>query len=129
LAGVFGGTGTIPGPPAPPPPAPKAEKPAPPPPPQIVQVSAAVQEAKLLQMIQPEYPLSAKMARIQGAVRMRAIINPEGRITALEIFEGHPILRDAARAAVEKWLYRPTYLGERPVSVSTEIVVNFRLTT
>jgi protein TonB len=127
LGGVLGGT---------PPPiaAPPAERvvihattPPPEATPKRVQVSAEVQEAQLLEMIRPEYPKFAKVARVQGAVRLKAIIDKQGRITELKLVDGHPLLVPAALAAVEKWRYRPTLLNGEAVEVATEIIVKFRL--
>jgi protein TonB len=116
-------------PPPPPPPAatPVIATPAPPPPPQRIQVNAEIQEAMLVNMVRPDYPPAAKASRIQGAVHLRAIIDRQGNITELQVIEGHPLLAAAARAAVEKWRYRPTILNGSAVEVATEILVNFRL--
>jgi protein TonB len=90
-------------------------------------VSADIQEARLLRMIRPEYPPVAKMARIVGTVRLRAIIDAKGKIAQLKIVDGHPLLAAAALAAVEKWRYNPTFLNGEPVEVATEIIVHFKL--
>jgi protein TonB len=90
-------------------------------------VSADLQEAKILQMVQPLYPRGAKQYRIQGSVRLRAIIDRDGKIAELTVIDGPTSLVGAAREAVEKWRYRPTFLGGQAVEVATEIVVNFRL--
>ena len=132
LSGVPGGLlGGVPAivlpPPPPPPPEARVSPPPEPPTPPRVQVSADLQEAKLLKMIRPEYPLVAKMAHIIGTVRLRAIIDANGRIAQLNVIEGHPILAASARAAAEKWRYRPTFLNGEAVEVATEIVVRFEL--
>ena len=98
-----------------------------PPIPQRIQVSADMQEGKLLQMIRPDYPQVAKLARITGTVRLSAIIDANGRITELKVVDGHPILAAAAREAVEKWRYRPTFINGAAVEVATDIFVHFRL--
>ena len=79
-------------------------------------------------MIRPEYPRVALMARITGTVRLKAIISTKGRVEELQIIEGHPLLVAAAREAVEKWHYDPTFLNGEAVEVVTEIIVHFRLT-
>jgi periplasmic protein TonB len=131
--GVPGGmVGGIPAlaPPATPPPAQvaAAKPPEPPPAPKRIQVSSEVQEAMILSMTRPEYPLGAKLSRVHGEVRLKAIIDREGRITELKLISGHPLLAPAALAAVEKWRYRPTVLNGVTVEVSTEVTVVFRLT-
>lgn len=81
----------------------------------------------LLEMIPPQYPPAAKMARVQGTVRLRAVVDRQGRITELKVVGGHALLVPAAVDAVQRWRYRPTYLNGEPVEVSAEVVVNFRL--
>jgi protein TonB len=98
-----------------------------PPVPRRIQVSGEVQEAMLLVMVKPEYPPIAKGARIQGAVRLSAIIDKEGKIVELKVIGGHPMLVPAALAAIKQWRYRPTLQGGVPVEVATQITVNFRL--
>jgi len=67
------------------------------------------------------------MAHIVGTVRLTAIIDAEGRISQLKVEQGHPLLAAAARTAVEKWRYSPTFLNGEAVEVATEIVVHFKL--
>jgi len=101
--------------------------PAEPPAPRRIQVSGEIQEAMLLVMVKPAYPAIAKEARIQGAVRLSAIIDKEGKIAELKVIGGHPMLVEAALTAIKKWRYRPTLQGGEPVEVATQITVNFRL--
>lgn len=101
------------------------------PPPQItpqrIRVSSGVQEAKILQKIEPVFPPIAKQARIQGTVRLEAIIAKDGSIQNLRVIEGHPLLVQAALQAVQQWRYQPTLLNNEPVEVVTFIDVIFRL--
>ena len=78
-------------------------------------------------MIQPVYPPMARQARVQGDVRLTAIIDRTGKVTELKVLEGNPLLIGAARSAVERWRYRPTLLHGQPVEVVTIITVEFRL--
>ena len=94
---------------------------------QAVQVSGEIQEAKLLVMIHPLYPRLALSARIQGAVRVAAIIDKDGKIAELKVVEGNPFLIDAALESIQKWRHRSTFLTGEPVEVATQIIVHFRL--
>ena len=110
---------------------------APPPPPPVrrevsktiprVSIGGKVQAAKLLSGPAPVYPPLARQARISGVVRLEAIISRDGSIMDLRAVSGHPLLIPAALAAVERWVFRPTYLNGEPVEVATEIEVNFAL--
>jgi periplasmic protein TonB len=114
--------------PAAPPPAPavkKDEKAAVPN--QHIRVGGIVQTAKLVKQPRPNYPALAKSARIQGVVKLRALISKEGTIENLTVISGHPLLVPAALEAVKQWVYQPTLLNSEPVGVETEIDVNFTL--
>lgn len=108
-------------------------KTAPPPPPvkpqtpKRVRLTSRIEEAKLIYGPKPEYPQLARMARIQGAVRLEALIAADGTIKGLKVISGHPLLVKAALEAVEQWRYQPTLLNGNPVEVETEIDVNFTL--
>jgi TonB family protein len=77
--------------------------------------------------VDPEYPPLARQARIQGTVRLKALIDKEGAVKELNLISGHPMLAPAAIAAVRQWRYKPYLLNGEPVYVSTEIQVNFVL--
>jgi protein TonB len=127
--GVLGGIlGSVPSaaPPPPPPPVKKveAEKPAGP---QRIRVGGNVQQAKLVRQPRPVYPPLAKQARIQGVVKLNAIISRDGTIQNLSVISGHPLLVPSAMDAVKQWVYQPTQLNGEPVEVVTQIDVNFTL--
>ena len=126
--GVLGGIiGSVPSaaPPPPPPPV-KVEAPKPVTP-QRIRVGGNVQQAKLLNQPRPAYPPLAKQARIQGVVRLNAIISKDGTIQNLSVISGHPLLVPSAMEAVKQWRYAPTLLNGEPVEVVTQIDVNFTL--
>jgi protein TonB len=128
--GVAGGTpggvlgsilGGVPAALPPPPPPPKKEAP------QRIRVGGNVQQAKLIRQPRPVYPALAKQARIQGVVKLSAIIARDGTIQHLEVLSGHPLLIPSALEAVKQWVYQPTLLNGEPVEVVTQIDVNFTL--
>jgi len=90
-------------------------------------VGGQVESAKLIFQPKPDYPQLAKMARIQGVVRLEAIISKDGTIQDLKLVSGHPLLAKAALDAVKQWRYQPTLLNGEPVEVVTEVDVNFTL--
>jgi len=113
----------------PPPPPPPVERKAPPPPaaPERIVVSKEVQEARLLFLKKPEYPMMAKQMRLQGTVRLEAVVSTEGTVTQIRVVNGHPLLIPPVLEAVAQWRYRPTYLDGKAVEVATVIDVNFSL--
>jgi protein TonB len=92
-----------------------------------ISISTGVQAAKLIHQVHPVYPALAKQARIQGTVRLTAVIATDGRIQSLHAESGHPLLIPAAVDAVRQWRYQPTLLNEKPVEVITLIQVIFKL--
>ena len=96
-------------------------------PPRIVRRSAGVMAASLVRRVEPAYSAVARAARIQGAVRLHAIIGTDGAVRQVEVISGSGILAQAAIDAVRQWRYRPTLLNGQPVEVDTEITVNFNL--
>ena len=122
---IPGGTGILPergSPPQPTPVSPKPELPKGP-----MHVSTGVQSALLVFGPKPVYPPLARTARVQGIVRIQAIIATDGAIKNLQLIGGPPLLVKAALDAVERWRYRPTLLNGSAVEVITEIDVNFTL--
>jgi len=122
VAGIATG-GEASGAPPPPPPAPDV----PPLAPKRIRVATGVQQAKLINQVQPEYPPLARQARVEGTVKLHAIVGRDGTITQLEVLAGPPLLIPAAVDAVKQWRYKPTLLLGEPVEVETHIDVNFQL--
>ncbi len=94
---------------------------------QRVSRSEGVQQALLINRVQPIYPALAIQARLAGTVQLRAVIGRDGSVNLLEVLSGHPILAKAALDAVGQWRYRPTLLNGEPVEVATWITVVFQL--
>ncbi len=124
LGGVIGGIISSTPLVAPPPPPVKKK---PPPPPKRIRVGGSVQRANLIRQVRPVYPPLARQARIQGTVKLTAIIAKDGSIQKLEVMGGHPLLIPAALSAVKQWRYKPTLLNGQPVEVVTQVDVNFTL--
>ena len=104
----------------------------PPPPkegPKRVRIGGQVQAAKIISQARPNYPPLAKQARIQGTVRLQAIIAKDGTVQELQVLSGHPLLVQAAQDAVRQWRYQPTLLNGEPVEVVTTIDVVFTLSS
>ncbi len=95
--------------------------------PQRIKIGGSVQQTKLIQQPRPVYPPEAKAARVQGAVKLTAVIGKDGTVQRLEVISGDPLLVPSALEAVKQWVYEPTLLNGNPVEVVTEIDVNYTL--
>jgi protein TonB len=79
----------------------------------------------LVKKVPPVYPLSAKIARLQGTVILSATISKTGEVSTVDVVSGPPLLQSAAVDAVKKWQYRPFSFNGQPVEVETTIHVMF----
>jgi len=84
-------------------------------------------EGNIIYRVSPSYPPIARLAHVQGAVELRAIISKAGTIENLIVVSGPPTLVKSAIEAVRQWRYRPYLLNNEPIEVETEITVNFVL--
>jgi len=87
---------------------------------QQIRVGGNLQQTKLIKQPKPTYPVDAKMAGIQGQVKLRAVIAKDGTMKELTVVSGHPILVPAAIESVKQWVYQTTLLNGNPVEVVTD---------
>ncbi len=92
-----------------------------------IKVGGNAQSLMIVSKVAPVYPELAKSARVQGVVRLAAVIGRDGTMQELHALEGPALLIGAAMDAVKQWTYRPTLLNGEPISVETTIEVNFTL--
>jgi TonB family protein len=96
--------------------------------PKRIRVAGSVIAGKLIFQPQPEYPPLARMARIQGEVRLEVVVDKEATVQDVKVLSGHPLLVKAAIEAVSRWRYQPTLFQGQPVEVLTEVEQGFSLT-
>jgi protein TonB len=131
IGGVLGGilaantkveppTLAAPLPPPPPPPPPKMTAPAKP-----VRVGGSVREPRPVRVVPPIYPALASKARVSGTVVLEATLTADGTVEEIRVVSGHPLLVEAAIAAVKQWQYEPTQLNGVPVPVILTAKVHF----
>jgi TonB family protein len=94
---------------------------------QILQEEATDMRPALRKRVPPKYPSAAKSRRIQGTLKFSAVINESGRMEELELLSGPLALYSAGKEAVLQWEFQPAQSNRRPIAVSTNIEVNFRL--
>jgi beta-lactamase regulating signal transducer with metallopeptidase domain len=94
----------------------------------LVHIGPSVAEANLVSKVDPVYPPLALTARIQGIVEFTVTVAPDGKVEALELVRGHPLLVNAAKEAVLKWIYRPVTIDGKAIPFITQVLVPFRRT-
>jgi TonB family protein len=128
LGGAEQATVTLPGmnlaPPAPMPAPPQA---APAPLAAPTKLGGQVQQAEVVSRTNPEYPLAARQARVQGSVVVLAAVGPDGRIKSARALSGPPLLESSAVAAVKRWIYKPATLNGAPIDSETRVELKFTL--
>ena len=113
--GIMGGIVTALPPPPPPPPA------AP------VRVGGEIATPRLVRRVDPEYPLIAVNAQIEGIVIIEATVDERGRVTDTNVLRSHSVLDQAAVRAVEQWRYEPLRLNGVAQPFVLTVTVSFSL--
>jgi TonB family protein len=106
-----------------PPPPPPGQRPTP----RKTIISGGVLNGKAIYKPEPVYPPIAKAARASGTVVVQIVVGEDGNVISASAVSGHPLLQQAAVAAVRQWKFTPTRLSGEPVKVSGVVTVNFKL--
>lgn len=105
-----------------------APKPAPAPPaPSMQRVADGVLISRATHRVAPEYPATARAARIEGVVVVELVVDETGRVAEARAIEGPALLRDTAVEAASKWAFKPGHIGKRPVKTIGTISFNFQM--
>jgi len=106
-----------------------AAAPVVPPPPATgpVRVGGNVKQPKITHIEQPQYPPTAKRARVEGVVIVEATVTAEGNVEKVKVISGPPLLTEAAADAVSHWKYEPTYLNGQAVPIILTARITFSL--
>ncbi|HTW58252.1 MAG TPA: energy transducer TonB [Terriglobales bacterium] len=62
---------------------------------------------KITSRVQPAYPELAKRMRLQGVVKVEAVVRANGSVKSTHVLGGNPVLVDSAADAVSKWKFEP----------------------
>jgi len=92
-----------------------------------ITVGGDVKPARLLSSVAPAYPQMARNQRISGSVVLDALIDGNGRVSAMKIISGSPLLHQAAMDAVRQWKYQPAMLNGQATSMHLTVTVQFKL--
>lgn len=84
------------------------------------QNAGVVTKRRIKSKVVPEYPAIARQLHLDGKVKVQVTISADGRVTDTKVIGGHPVLAQAAVAALKKWRFEPA------PKESTEIIeMNF----
>lgn len=74
-----------------------------------------------------EYPMTARLARVEGNVILKIQIGTDGHVTTIEPLSGPPMLMTAASDLVREWTYTPFLLNGAPTTATTIVTINYNL--
>lgn len=84
-------------------------------------------EPKLVNKVPPRYPVAAKSSRLQGAIKLHALVNKAGKIVDLEFMRGELVFYRPTRDAVLQWHYEPSSRNGEPLEFVTDITVHYTI--
>ncbi len=79
--------------------------------------------------VAPRYPAEAVRERLEGWVRLGFTILPDGSVADPEVLESQPgrVFDSSARAAIQRWRFRPRVVNGEPVAARAELTMDFFL--
>ena len=76
----------------------------------------------------PEYTKEARLAKLEGAVMLKVVVDKEGAARNIEVVQSLGLgLDEKAIEAVSQWKFRPAEKNGQPVDIPATIDVSFRL--
>ena len=103
---------------------PGMERPGPP----VYQAGGSVTRPVVIYQVEPDYSDEARRAKVEGIVTIYFEVNERGLPQNLRIFRPLGMgLDEKAIEAVLKWRFRPGLKDGRPVTVTSQIIITFRL--
>jgi TonB family protein len=91
-----------------------------------VRIGGMIKAPKLTRQVEPRYPEAAIRSGVSATVILEAQVDARGKVTAVKVLYGHPLLNDAAVAAVRQWNYEPLLVDGEPREFILTIVAPFR---
>lgn len=86
-----------------------------------------VTRAKVIKQVTPTYPPVAKSARIEGVVRLTALVSEDGRVTDVRVVKGNRQFVPAAIGAMRQWRFEPATINGQPVKANYAAHFTFAL--
>lgn len=95
--------------------------------PKRINVSGGVLQQQAIKKVQPPYPVEARVALVEGPVKVQILISEEGQVIEATVLEGAEQLAPAAMAAARQWTFKPVTLSGQAVRMSGILTFNFTL--
>jgi TonB family protein len=83
---------------------------------------------KRVHYVMPKYPFEAKKVGREGNVFLQVTVDERGNVIDVAVVQGGPLgMTESAVEAVRQWKYEPSTLLGRPIKLSFNVIVQFRL--
>ena len=92
-----------------------------------VRAVGKIKPPKIIKMVEPVYPESARKAEVGGIVILEAKTDEKGNVLGTRILRSIPLLDQAAVDAVKQWKYEPMVIDGKPFPVIFTVTVRFTL--
>ena len=92
-----------------------------------VRAVGKIKPPKIIKMVEPVYPESARKAKVEGIVVLEAKTDEKGNVLDTRMLRSIPLLDQAAIDAVKQWKYEPMVMDGKPFAVIFTVTVRFTL--
>jgi TonB family protein len=86
-----------------------------------------LQVGQLINLVEPVYPVEAVQQKVEGTVKLHAVIGTDGVIESVAQVSGPQMLVNASIIAVRNWKYSPTRMNGQAIETQEDISFVFRL--
>ncbi|GAA61394.1 periplasmic protein TonB [Pseudoalteromonas sp. BSi20652] len=97
--------------------------------PTVYQLDQVDAPTKWIIHISPIYPKKAAEEKLEGWIKMSAVITENGKVTEIQVLDSQPkgVFEKEAKRAFGKWVYKPALLNGKTVKVYREETLEFKI--
>ena len=85
-----------------------------------------LEPAQVVKRVAPVYPTIARGRRLTGSVTVQGLVEPDGKITNLQLVSGLPVFKDAAFDAIKQFQFKPARLNGQSIEQAIQIRFDFK---
>jgi len=89
-------------------------------------VPAEVMEKLVIHRVDPDYPLEARQAKLQGVIELDVVVGRDGSVVDVRARNGPAVLAQAATDAMRWWRFEPYRIDGKAVVVQTTVAMEFK---
>jgi TonB family protein len=90
------------------------------------QIPAEVMEKLVTHRVDPEYPLAARPAKLQGVIVLDVVVGRDGSVMDVRALNGPEVLAQAAMDALRWWRFEPYRVDGKAMVVETKVAMEFK---